>query len=142
MHTATFNRMQGIEAHLHPRERNIIAKTLYPDTADAHPVPQAMAELQAQLRHHRFQEYDRSPRMLPRAYNPVRLDVDCSNKTPPKAPAASKWARGGAALGARLDCHFILNPCYYKPEAATGRALSSMGWCEMAGWGTASRQLL
>ena len=61
-----------------------------------------MADLHLQLRHHKFQEYERSPRMLPRAYNPSRLDVDCSTKTPvkPVKAAAGKRARGGAALGA------------------------------------------
>ena len=47
--------------------------------------------------------------MLPRAYNPVRRDVDCSTKTPAKElVAAGKRGRGGKAgeLVARADdCH-------------------------------------
>ena len=59
---------------------------------------QAMAALQEQLRHARFELYASSPRMLPRMYNPLRLDVDCSNKTPAKA-APAKRGRSVAATG-------------------------------------------
>jgi len=69
---------------------------------------QATAALHDQLRHANFQLYDSSPRMLPRIYNPVRLDVDCSNKTPAKAPPV-KSGRGVAAVGALLR---ELSPAY------------------------------
>lgn len=43
-----------------------------------------------------FQLLERPPRMLPRIFNPVQLNVDCSAKTPVKEEAGKKAKRGRA----------------------------------------------
>lgn len=44
-----------------------------------------------------FQLLERPPRMLPRMFNPVQLNVDCSAKTPVKEAESKKGKRGKAA---------------------------------------------
>ncbi|KAK9817873.1 hypothetical protein WJX72_003494 [[Myrmecia] bisecta] len=66
---------------------------------------QATAQLQQELRRQAFQLYTPNPRMLPRHFNPRKLDVDCSGSTPMKEPEAGKRGgrkasgRGGTAAG-------------------------------------------
>ena len=72
-----------------------------------------MAALQDQLRHGSFQLYERSPRMLPRAYQPARLDVDCSAKTPAKTPAKRGGRRGGTNAGeVTFQRGFVMQPVH------------------------------
>lgn len=44
-----------------------------------------------------FQLLERPPRMLPRIFNPVQLNVDCSAKTPVKEAEGKKARRGRGA---------------------------------------------
>ena len=60
---------------------------------------QTSAALQVKLRRGQFNLVDRPSRMLPRIFNPVQLNVDCSAKTPGKAPEAKKPKRGRPAKG-------------------------------------------
>lgn len=64
-------------------------------------VVQTSAGLQAKLRRGMFQLLERPPRMLPRIFNPVQLNVACNAKTPVKEPEAKKpkRSRGGKASG-------------------------------------------
>lgn len=55
---------------------------------------QTSVGLQAKLRRGMFQLLERPPRMLPRIFNPVQLNVDCSAKTPVKEPEGKKARRG------------------------------------------------
>lgn len=71
---------------------------------------QTAASLQQKLRQGRFNLVDRPSRMLPRIFNPVQLNVDCSAKTPSK-PVEGKPKRGRPAnraadkgQGAEGDC--------------------------------------
>lgn len=57
---------------------------------------QTSKTLAKQLREQKFQLHSPNPRMLPREFNPERLDVDCSAKTPEKPePPPSGRARSG-----------------------------------------------
>ncbi len=62
---------------------------------------QTSVSLQTKLRRGNFQLLERPPRMLPRMFNPVQLNVDCSAKTPMKEAEGKKRkaARGGKASG-------------------------------------------
>ncbi|KAL0018444.1 hypothetical protein WJX77_010041 [Trebouxia sp. C0004] len=62
---------------------------------------QTGACLQTKLRRGNFQLLERPPRMLPRIFNPVQLNVDCSGKTPIKAAEGKKGRkpRGTKASG-------------------------------------------
>lgn len=60
---------------------------------------QTAASLQQKLRRGHFNLVDRPSRMLPRMFNPVQLNVDCSAKTPSK-PAEGKPKRGRPTKGA------------------------------------------
>lgn len=55
---------------------------------------QTSAGLQAKLRRGMFQLLERPPRMLPRIFNPVQLNVACNAKTPVKEPEGKKPKRG------------------------------------------------
>jgi len=77
-------------------------------------VLQTSASLQTKLRRGNFQLLERPPRMLPRMFNPVQLNVDCSGKTPMKAAEGKKARkpRGTKASGeARAS----------RPSSAGGR---------------------
>ena len=64
------------------------------------PAPQATLKLGQQLRKQEFRLHSPNPRMLPREFVPERLDVDCSLKTPLKAPEeAAPAGRGGSKRG-------------------------------------------
>lgn len=58
---------------------------------------QTSLALQAKLKRGQFSLVQRPSRMLPRMFNPVQLNVDCSAKTPCKAPEAKKPKRGRPA---------------------------------------------
>ena len=58
---------------------------------------QTSAGLQTKLRRGMFQLLERPPRMLPRIFNPVQLNVDCSAKTPVKEAEGKKAKRGRGA---------------------------------------------
>ncbi|KAL0033133.1 hypothetical protein WJX79_005148 [Trebouxia sp. C0005] len=62
---------------------------------------QTSASLQTKLRRGNFQLLERPPRMLPRMFNPLQLNVDCSGKTPMKAAEGKKGRkpRGAKASG-------------------------------------------
>ena len=46
-----------------------------------------------------FQLLERPPRMLPRIFNPVQLNVACNAKTPVKEPEGKKPKRGRGGRG-------------------------------------------
>lgn len=61
---------------------------------------QTAAALQDKLRRGHFKLVDRPSRMLPRIFNPVQLNVDCSAKTPCKTAEGKKTKRGRPARAA------------------------------------------
>ena len=66
-----------------------------------------------------FQLLERPPRMLPRIFNPVQLNVDCSAKTPMKEPDPKKAKRGKAGKssgGSRA-----------RPSSGSGKQSSAAG---------------
>ena len=79
---------------------------------------QTSAGLQTKLRRGNFQLLDRPPRMLPRLFNPVQLNVDCSAKTPVKEAEGKKGkrARGGKASGEGRGA---------RPNSGGGRAAAT-----------------
>ena len=62
---------------------------------------QTSASLQNKLRRGNFRMLERPPRMLPRMFTPVQINVDCSAKTPVKEPEPKKGRKGksGKAQG-------------------------------------------
>ena len=69
-------------------------------SAVPNPAPHATLKLGQQLRKQEFRLHSPNPRMLPREFVPERLDVDCSLKTPLKAPEeAAPAGRGGSKRG-------------------------------------------
>ena len=95
---------------------------------------QTSASLQAKLRRGNFRMLERPPRMLPRMFNPVRLDVDCSAKTPMKEPQAKKGRkpRAGKTSGKACRSGRGARPNSADNEAfAAGKScmLMSRVWC-------------
>ena len=57
------------------------------------------------LREQKFTLHSPNPRMLPREFNPERLDVDCSAKTPQKADPPG--GRGKRGRGGKLPVLYV-----------------------------------